>query len=244
MKSTTIEAVSEIIDTFNIEEISGLLERQIEMDENGMNESKTDYFHPIYLKYRSIIDSEETSEECKLDAENRFRIVCDLFLDKLLGKFHITLDNDWKEDHRNEIPALVTAIYCFFVKDLISNLQEVLINYINQNRKAIYDVFEERKTKKDASTLVNKRNFSIDLAVILSNIYDTSSYILKQLSEEEFLEYMNPDYGPKTIIEDLMQDGTLEGDFMEVIEEIYENCIGVKGGVCFNILSSYQVVSK
>ena len=102
------------------------------------------------------MESEESSEECKLEAENRFRMICDLFLDKLLGKFHISLDPDWKEDHRNELPALVTAIYCFFIKDLVSNLQEVLLNYINQNRKAIYDVFEERKTKKDASTLVNK----------------------------------------------------------------------------------------
>lgn len=244
MKSTTIEDVSEILDTFDIDEISVLLERQIEMKEDGMLNNKTDYFHPVYLKYMSIISDDNVTEEIKLDAEVKFRNVCDLFLDKLLSKFNTNLDPVWKEEHLNDLPALVVSIYCFFVKDLTSNLQEVLIKYINQNRKSLFDIFEERKSKKDAATLVNKRNFPIDLAVILSNIYDTTSYILKQLSEDEFLDYLNPDYGPRNIIKDMLEDGTIDTEFMEVIEEVYENCVGVKGEVCFGILSNFQVVGK
>lgn len=241
MKPMTVEDVSEILDTFSLSEISDLLKKQVELKDNDAGLITTDYFHPIYLKYRSIMESEETSGDIKDEATERFNDVCDIFINLICEKFNLAIDQDWKEEHKTQLPGLVTSLYHFFIRDLSTNLQEVCINYINQNRKTIFEVFEERKNKKDASTLVNKRNFPVDLAVILANIYDTSTWAIRQLSEEEYIRYMNNDYAPLKVIQSLMEESIISGEFMDVIEEVYEDCVGLKGQVCFNILSSFKV---
>lgn len=240
MKPIVIEDVSEILETFDLEEISELLRKQVEM-KDGVSQT-TDYFRPLYVKYKAIIDSDDNPGDVKAIAEERFSDVCTLFLSIICEEFEIAVDPDWKDLHQDQLPGLVLALQCFFVKDLSVNLQEVFINYIKQNRKTIYDVFEDRKNKKDAATLVNKRNFPIELAVILSNIYDTSSWILQQLSEESFVQYMSDEYGPLSILKDLMTDGTITGNFMDVIQDIYSSYPALKSEVCLNILSSFNVL--
>lgn len=241
MKPITVEDISEILDTFDLTEISDLLKRQIELKDKDSRLITTDYFHPIYIKYRSIMESEDTSGDLKDEVTDKFNKICDIFIDLICEKFNLIIDQDWKMEHRSQLPALVISLYHFFIRDLSTNLQEVCINYINQNRSTIFEVFEERKSKKDAATLVNKRNFPIDLAVILANIYDTSTWTIRQLSEEEYINYMNNDYAPLKVIKSLMEESIISGEFMDVIEEIYEDCVGLKGQVCFNILSSFKI---
>ena len=238
MKPIVVEDVAEILETFDLEEISELLRKQVEL-KDGVSQS-TDYFRPIYIKYRAIMDSEDNPEDVKDVATERFNLICKLFLQILCEKFNLSIDPEWVDENIDQLPALVVAIYCFFVKDLSVNLQEVFIRYIKTNKQSIFDVFEDRKVKKDASSLINKRNFSIELAVILANVYVTSSWIIQQLSEESFMNYMNDDYGPLSILKDLMEDGIIVGEFMDIVGDIYESNLNLKSEVCLNVLSTFN----
>lgn len=235
MKPTTIEDVSEILSTFDLEEINTLIQTLLSFKEERYN----DYFRPLYVDYKRIMES-DTDKELKDKAEERFFSICRSFINEICKKFNLSIDDTLVDDNEEQLPALVTALYCFFVKDLAANIQEVCIGYINKNEKSIYEVFEERKNKKDAHTLVSKRNYPIELAVILANIYDASAWILQQLSEEEFIKYLHPDYSVLRIIDSLLQDGILAGEFMEVISEIYEECVNLKAEVCLNIISNFE----
>ena len=236
MEKTIIEDVSEILETFNLEEIKDLLKKQVDLTEN-IGTNMTDYFMPLYFSYKSIIEAEENSQEMKYEATTRFNEVCNLFIDAICEKFHLEINDEWRMLHEMDLPGLVTAMYCFFIKDIVSNIQEVCINYIQKNRKEIFTVFEDRKKKKDASTLVEKRKHPIDMAVIIANIYDVSSWILSQLSEEQYIEYMNDQYVPLRVLYPMFQNGDISGDFLETINEAYSQNLELKAETCYQILS-------
>lgn len=243
MEPKTIEDVSEILDTFNIGDISSLLEKQLDLSEN-LSVNMTDYFKPIHLQYSKIMNDESIPEDIKSDVRERFLNVCRIFIHIIADKFDLEVDTDWMIDHEGDLPGFATALYCFFVKDIISNLQEMFINYINKNRKEIFEIFEERKNKKDSVTLVNKKNFPLDMAVILANIYDVTTWILSIISEEQYIQYMNQEYIPLRVVYPMLQDGIIAGDFLEVINELYRENLNLRASVCYQILTTFKVVES
>lgn len=240
MTQTIIEDVSEILSTFNLEEISDLLRKQVNLSDEDNPLQMADYFKPLYYRYRSIMDTDENPQEYKDETQRRFIEVCNLFIDLICERFNLTIDETWRFDNEANLPGLVTALYSLFISDIVSNLQEVCINYINKNKKEIFQVFEERKNKKDAATLVNKKKHSIEMAVIIANIYDVSTWILSQLSEEQFVQYLNQDYAPLRVIDKLLQDGIIAGEFMDTINEAYADNMNLKAETCYRIISSME----
>lgn len=238
MKQTVIYEVSEILDTFNLEEITKLLQNQIYSSEDYG--TKVDHFKPLYYKYQSIINTEGNSDEIKNTAITKFMDVCNIFLSLICKKFHLEIDQSWKDDHYNDLPGFAMALYSFFVLDISSNIYDVCVNYINKNTQFIYEAFEDRKSKKDAATLVNKKILSPELAIIVSNIYDISTWILSQLTEEQFIQYLNTDYIPLKFIIGILENGILSGEFMIEINDIYSSNIGLKSDVCFQLISHIQ----
>ena len=234
MKQTIIEDVSEILNLFNYEEITQILNKQISLDSDSMTE--VDNFKPLYYKYKSIIETEDNPEEYKEEARVRFEKICNIFIDLICNKYGLTIDETWREEHTNELPGVVVALYNFFVTDLVNNIKEVCINFLQKNIKEVYSAFEDRKSKKDASTLTNKKSYPIEIAIIVSNIYDITTWIINQLSEEEFIKYLNNDYVPLRIINKMMEEGYMAGDFMSEINDIYA-LVHIKSEICFQILS-------
>lgn len=236
MKETVIYEVSEILDTFNIEEITKLLQSQIDVDEDiGM--LRVDHFKPLYYKYQSIINTESNEAEIKDQAKQKFLDICTIFLSIISKKFNINIDDNWLDDNYNNIPGLAMALYSFFVLDMESNIYDVCLNYIKKNQSFVYESFEDRKNKKDAATLVNKKIMSQEKAIIISNIYDITSWILTQLSEEDFIKYLNIDYLPLKLISNMLEEGLVSGDFMMEINDIYSSNISLKSSVCFRLIS-------
>jgi hypothetical protein len=240
MNQTVIEDVSEILSTFPLDEISDLLRRQVNLLDADNPMHMTDYFKPLYYRYRSILETPDNSEEIKTEARNQFNDICNLFINLICEEFHLEMDSNWIIDNEGSLPGLVTAMYGFFISDLTSNLHEVCINYINKNKKEIFQVFEERKNKKDAATLVNKKNHTIEMAVIIANIYDVSTWILSQITEEQYMQYLNPDYAPLKIIQKFFEDGIIAGEFMETINEVYTENQSLKAEVCYQIISTIE----
>ena len=238
MTNLIIEDVSEILDTFNLEEITRLLYSQIDPTEDQRSTHMVDHFKPLYYKYKSIISTEENTEDMKTTATERFQEICNIFLDLICKKFHIEINTTWREDHITELPGLIMALYSFFVLDIISNLEEVCINFIRRNAKMICEVFEDKKNNKDAATISNKRSsMTVETVLIASNIYDVTSWILSQLSEQQYIIYMDQEYIPLRLISSLLEEGLLAGQFMMEINDLYSTNIDIKSAVCFNILA-------
>lgn len=232
-----MENVANILDTFNMEDIRNLFQKQITAVEDVLATHPTDHFKPLFYKYKCIMETEENTEEVKEAAENRFEEICNVLLDLICNKFNLTLDKEWKEDNYNNIAGYTMALYSFFVLDLPSNIQEVCFNYIQNNKKDIYTVFEEKKNKKDAATMIHKRNVSPEMVVIMSNIYSVTTWVLSNMSEESFISHMNQDYAPLNAISTLLENGVLSGEFMTPINDQYATNVELKSGVCFELLT-------
>lgn len=243
MEPRNFEDISEILDMFDIEDIASLLEKQLDFSEN-LSVTMVDYYEPLYRHYAEIMNDDSIPEDIKSDAKERFFNLCRVFIKIICEKFNLTIDTDWVIDHEGNLPGLVAALYHFFVKDMIENYQEVCINYINKNRKELFELFEERKSKKDSMTLVNKKNFPLDLAVILANIYDVTTFIFSALSEDQYLQYLNQDYEPLRVIKPMLEQGILAGEFIDVISGSYTENINLRATVCFQILTSFKVLES
>lgn len=241
MKPTVVEEIANIFDLFNLEEVGKLLHAQLTTDptENAFN-TTTDYFKPLYYKYKSIMDTEENSEDVKNAAEERFMSICDIFLSSITSKFGISINPDWKSDNYSQIPALAMAVYSFFVLEFTTNLIDVCRKFLEEHGRRVYEAFEEKKIKKDAVTMVHKKEMSIENAVIISNIYDITTWILSQLSEEEFFKMLPSDYVPLTILQKLYEQGEMTGEFVLAIHDVYSQNVSLKGDVCFQIISMIE----
>lgn len=241
MNFTTVESISEIIDTFDLIEISELLERQINISDGNILERNTDYFKPLYFRYKSIMENENSLDDIKEETHRKFINVCHIFIKIISKNFGITVDPDWLDDNEGDLPGLVTALYCFFVKDVKANLVEACLNYINKNKADIFNLFEERKNKKDCITIVSKKNYDIKTAVVMANIYDVCTWVLSQMSENQFISYLNHDYSPLLAIENLLENGVIVGEFMDNINYAFTENLSLKADVCFQVLSSISM---
>ena len=118
MKQTVIYEVSEILDFFNLQEITKLLTSQIQIDSSSsIITQSSDHFKPLYYKYQSIMNTESNSDEIKEETDKKFMDICNIFLNLICNKYGIDIDETWKDDHYADIPALTMALYSFFVFD-------------------------------------------------------------------------------------------------------------------------------
>ncbi len=241
--------VSEILASFNTEEIRAIVNDQImgEEEVSAPSSACVDHFHPLYVEFRRIVDSTDNPDV--LDAVNRrFIEICDIFVNAIEQKYCVSVDRDWIDEHYNEYAGLVTALYSFFVLNHQDNVEEVLYNYIIKHLDELYKNFENLKAKKDASTLNNRRMTSPELSVIFANIYDVCNYILDRITPMEFMDCMDSDYLPLVLLKkmyDLGYIGGVYGDDMPIVGKDFTDCIAetfrdntsYKGVICFEVLT-------
>lgn len=239
--------VSEIMDTFNIEEISLIVESQISDPKFDMlGDSSVDQFSPLKNRYEGII-AENEDPDILLEVQDRFLSICGIFLDAIEKKFAIALSDEWKETHRNDIPDVTEALYNVFVINFITYIEDVLFKYIVKNKMTIFHVFEDDRNKKDASTIAKKKNFNIEDAVILADIYDICAWILDNLTVDQWFEYTDLEEVNMALIHSLYESTDLmdseEGDppitvtFVDRFTTIFKKDTSVKGVLCFNLLN-------
>ncbi len=241
MKDSVLIEVSEILNAFNISEITKLIEEQINDDysEDNSTDIMVDHLKPLYYTYANMTKY-KLDEDTKREAENRFYAICKVFIDAICKKFKLVIDEEWLNDNPSTLIALTFTLYSFFVLEFSANVNEVLLNYILQNTSEIYEVFEGMRNKKDSSTIANKKTMSPEMALIISNIYDISSWIFNKMTEAEFFNYLNDDYLPLQLIETLFDDGKISGEFMEAINEIFKANIRLKSKTCFTIIYKFR----
>lgn len=239
--------LSEILDTFDTNEISLIVDSQIlDPKFDMLGDASVDQFSPLKNRYEGIIEVNENPEILE-EVQARFLSICDIFLDDLERKFSVKISDEWKENHRNDIPDVTEALYNTFVLNFITNMEDVLFKYILKNRMEIFRVFEDDRNKKDASTIAKKKNFNIEDAVILADIYDICAWILDNLTVDSWFEYSDLDEVDMALIHSMYESTDLmdseEGDppvsvtFVDRLTEIFKKDTSVKGVLCFNLIN-------
>lgn len=239
--------LSEILDTFDTNEISLIVDSQIlDPKFDMLGDASVDQFSPLKNRYEGIIEVNENPDILE-EVQARFLSICDIFLDALERKFSIKVSDEWKETHRNDIPEVTGAIYNTFVLNFIINMEDVLFKYILKNKMDIFRAFEDDRNKKDASTIAKKKNFNIEDAVILADIYDICAWILDNLTVDSWFEYSDLDEVDMALIHSMYESTDLmdseEGDppvsvtFVDKLTEIFKKDTSVKGVLCFNLIN-------
>lgn len=240
MNENVFMEVSDILDSFDIDEINKLIQEQINPDysEDVYTDMQTDYLKPLYYNYAKLAKY-NLDEDTRTEAENKYTSICMAFLNAILDKFHMTIDTNWLSDHYTDIPAITLAYYSFFVLDFTTNIYEILVNYIDKNTDEILKTFDGLKVKKDASTMTNKQTLSAEMALIVSNIYDITEWIFDQLEEQDFFDYMDNSYVPIKLISAMYSEGYLGGTFANAIFQLIHTNIALRSKICFQYI--YQV---
>lgn len=227
--------VSDILETFNIAEISLLIRDQINGDEDNFINNRTDHFMPLYYKY-AMLTKYDLEEDIVNEAEHRFFSICEVFIEEICKKFKLQLDPEWMALKNSELPAITIALYTFFILDFTQNVYEVILNYIMKNHELVYKTFEDLKNKKDASTLSNKKNLSPEMTIIISNIYDIMKWILLNIDEGDFLDYLENDYIPIQLIKPLFVEGVLTGEFVDTISDMMNDNVTLNSKIGFDFV--------
>lgn len=241
MNEPSMIAVSEILDSFDEDEISSIIDEQL-----GTNESiashdylatPKDFFQPLFYNYTKLHDTEGLPEEIMEDAEKKFYKVCNIIIDRVLTAYHMSINKDYVTDNYANTPALALGFYNFFIINLKSTLEEFFENYIVKNSTNLARTFEGMKTKKDVSTLSNKKILSNEMALIASNIYDIIVWIIDNVnSSDTFFEYISKEYLPGALVRTLINEGNLGGDFISILREIISTNNPLKSEIGFNII--------
>lgn len=230
---------SDILSSFNEDEIARLLDEQITNEYADLASMPVDYFKPLYYKYRTLKEINMDSDLID-EFERKFTRVSLLFINRISKVFRISVDSRWLDDHVQDIPCLALALYGFFVLEVMQNIEDVLHNFIVKNHKMLYDLFEDQKNKKDGSTIIYQKKLSPEMALLIANIYNVSSYSIDSMTEDDYFDCLPEGYVPGIIIKDLYQKGHITGNFMETIKEMYLGCDYLRSIICFNIESGYR----
>lgn len=240
MREESIIEVSDILETFNIAELTYLIKNQINGDIDDFVNNSADHFRPLYRTYAKLSKYETIDEDVRNEAEDRYFKICRVFLEEIFTKFNIELDSEWLTAKESSLPSIAIAFYSMFVIDFVKNLYEVVLNYIASNPKLVYETFEDLKAKKDAATLNNKKTLSPEMTVVVSNIYDIVKWIFMNMSEEEFLDYLDDGYVPLQLIKPLYTEGIMSGEFVKTISDLIENNINLSSTIGFMFSSAVK----
>lgn len=232
--------VSEIIETFDVEEARKLISTQLESLSDDACEFFTDNFKMFYQHYASLKNKrDEVGVDLFEEAEVRFLQICRIFMDEIAKKYGFQLDQDYLAEHEKDIPSLTLPLYLFLVLDVRSNLFNVVISFISKNHDAIWETFKDSLSKHDSVTVVNRNNMEDPfVALVASNTYSIVDWVMDQLNMEIFLENSEPGYAAYGPFRQMIDDGIIEGEdvIIDTFRDMIHNNIALKARICFDIV--------
>lgn len=230
---------SEILQSFNIEEISQLVKDQMKNLFTDMNGIPVDYLKPIYYNYQQMKDMDMT-EDLRKDLNEDYISTIKVFIQEIENAFAFKINEDYIENNVVDLPSFTLVLYSFFVLEIAKNIEDALHRAIKMDAENLYNLFEDRKNKKDGSTAIYAKCGDPKMALLMANIYDVSVQVMSEMTEEEFLNYLPEGYLPGDVVRKMYEEGKLMGDFMEVIRQNFIKSSFLRSTICFNIESAYR----
>jgi hypothetical protein len=234
----SLSDIANILDEFDPEDIQELISDQISTDHPTMfHGDNINHFQPFYVKYQQFKVNPDVTEDQMTEITSRFYGICKLIIDAIFKEYELNLDDEWIDNNIARIPALTMALYDFFVIDLPSNIEEVIIGYIADNYTLIWDTFSELQHSKDVSEAKEKTGLSIEMCTLLVNIYTIMLWIVDQLTNVDYLELLDQDYVPLIIVKGLYDEGVVNGYFRDDIQRMLRENVDLRATVGFEIVS-------
>jgi hypothetical protein len=237
----SMNGIEDVLDYFDIEKTYKLINEQLRGDDASPSGALSDHLKPLWVKYKSIKPNPNEGIDAAVitAVDQRFDAVCRMFIDIISKKYGITVDIGWLDNQsRSTIHSIALIMYTFFVLDLEVNIKEVLYKYIVEHSSELAHSFGDNlKSRKDSPYLVLKKSLQPDYAVIGANINDIAMWILDQMDEEEFFNYLGEDYMPEPIIKDLFDNGHMDGHFMGHIYNHFINNNTIRCRIIFDLIS-------
>lgn len=228
--------VKNLLDEMNVDEYEKILAKQIQNDEGDYTTPALDHFSELYERYIRTIETEDASEDDMRDLASRFERICQTIILCINGKFDTDVDIEKVIDTEPGLPFVALAMYRFFVLDLKSNLTTIIRRYLESHMEDIYKQFANLDQKKDIVTASNKKYFSDQMAVIVSNIYDISDYVFTMIDEYDITDYCDEGDAAASAIHTLVDRCVMPGKFVDTIAGIYRGNTDLKAQVCFQII--------
>ena len=237
MAATQFYDLSDVMETFDLEESKRLLESQLESLHTDICDSMPDNFKILYQRYTSIQENTGMQDPDIMETvKDAFYNICLIFIKTIGEEFDFDVDECFLDDHHEELPSIALQFYLFFVLNLRSNLYDVLIHFISAHLDELATQFDEMKQRKDSITEINRRMEDQRVGLIASNIYDVVDWVLENIDEDTFFQYMEPDYIALPPVKDMFERGDMTGNFMVPLRDLLKENIFMKGRICFDII--------
>lgn len=235
--SEAILDLSDVIETFDVNETARLIEQQLSMLHDDVCDGMIDNFKLLYTRYANIRDSSGVQLPDVIDeVESIFMQICETFIDLICKEFGMSMDEVYLDNHRGDLPSIALAFYLFFVLDYRSNLYHVLLTYIQNHMTDIVSQFESMRQKRDSVTEVNRSLQDQNIALVASNAYDIVDWALDQMEDDEFFDCMEKGYVALDPIRSLYDKGYLTGSFIVAARNLLHENISMKGRICFDLI--------
>lgn len=155
-----------------------------------------------------------------LEMKEEFSI---FILKEMDNKFNLGVDFDNIGDY--ELHEMAQNTYYFFVVDLTKNVTNFLLNYINNNKLTLCEMFDDEYRRKDVTTInMKKLTKNKDDVLILSNLNSVVSHILD-------LEHY-----PEDFIDLAIEPGEYVGSCVKG----YVDSFKLAGNFVFNVLNEVK----
>ena len=228
--------LSDLIETFDLDENRRLLREQLEAVQTG-DPDLVDNFELIYRRYTAAKAApERTSVETKDDLEDLYTNICEMYITLIGDAFNAQLDEEYIDDHEKSISATALAYYLFFVLNLRSNLYNVLLSFISAHKSTVAAQFESLRQRHDAVTETNRSIEDPEIALIVSCIYDVIDWVMEEMTADDFFLHMEDGYVAKAPIQTLYEQGHIDGGFVVALRDLLKENISLKARISFDII--------
>lgn len=178
--------------------------------------TNVDFLNSIYEKcslYREEFSDDGDSIRQLYEAQSDFAVFVIREIDK---KFNLSVSIS-EMMSVDDVVEMSVVLYNYFILRYRKNITKFVSKFIRFNKKSIVDKYENLN-KKDVTTLALKKNIkNKDDLTIITNLPSIIKYIFSlDIDPSEFIMYStNSDSYEATYIINLMQEGTLAGDFVD-----------------------------
>lgn len=224
-----------------VEILEGSIQNQFE---SPWEHRKKDYVQTFITKY--VISKDNMYEE-ELEA---LEMLNEHFISFMMRSFDHYLEiafNDIDNLDVDDQHELIHLTYRFFIKNIKKNFTNLIINYINENKRDISEMFPK---KKDVTSILFKSEIDDEYdVIILSNLKNIIREILSiDFGVDEFLDLCQGDANSleNEFVREKFEDFTLVGNFVEKYIQMLDAdaLFDIESKIRNRILKKYPVRKK
>ena len=231
----TMMEVANILDSFDEENLIEIFKSQI-LSTEDYTSLQINHLAPLYTSYKRVMSMEAIDEDDVIQVQTRFQNICMTIINLICNKFNLEIDTNWIESNYGKLPAFTMCMYQFFVLDIFYVILKSLNNYISKNIDELHSAFADAIQSKDVSTTTNLKTMDPKYATLASCMYDVTDYAFTMMDSDSIFEYIDNKYVPGAVLDKLMDEGTITGDFANTFANIYKDNLALRSKITFELI--------